>query len=289
MNQLVSVIVITYNSSKYILETLESIKDQTYQNIELIVSDDSSKDDTLEICKNWLDKNKDRFVHFKIITVPENTGIPANCNRGIMEAKGEWIKIIAGDDILLEKNIESNLKFNLNTDSMISFSDMIYFNSSGIVGSGLGFNQKRFFNANAKKQYRLFLRNPLFINAPSIFLSREIFKYVGHFYEDIKLLEDQPFILKVLKENIKIYYNPEKLVKYRLHDISISSNSGNKILPDLIKSYKLFREENLKNGSFIDKLYAYGAEKNYYYKQHPGLMTRSKKFFYLWYNLLIKF
>ena len=58
---LVSIIVITYNSSKYVLETLESAKAQTYENIELIISDDGSTDDTIKICKNWLEKNQDRF------------------------------------------------------------------------------------------------------------------------------------------------------------------------------------------------------------------------------------
>ena len=52
---LVSVVVITYNSEKYILETLESIKTQSYKNLELIISDDCSKDDTVMICRDWLD------------------------------------------------------------------------------------------------------------------------------------------------------------------------------------------------------------------------------------------
>ncbi len=58
LNPLVSIIVITYNSSKYVLETLESAKAQTYQNIELIVSDDGSTDNTIEICKIWIEKTR---------------------------------------------------------------------------------------------------------------------------------------------------------------------------------------------------------------------------------------
>lgn len=57
-NPLVSVIVITYNSAKYVLETLESIRVQSYQNIELIISDDCSKDNTIDICRNWIGKMK---------------------------------------------------------------------------------------------------------------------------------------------------------------------------------------------------------------------------------------
>ncbi|TXH52940.1 MAG: glycosyltransferase family 2 protein, partial [Bacteroidia bacterium] len=99
---LVSIIVVTYNSSKFVLETLESAKSQTYQNIELLISDDGSTDDTLQICKDWLTQNKDRFVHTELITVEKNTGIPANCNRGIKAANGEWITFIDSDDTVNE-------------------------------------------------------------------------------------------------------------------------------------------------------------------------------------------
>ena len=75
---LVSINITTYNSSKFIIETLESAKMQTYQNIELIVSDDSSVDNTVELCKKWIEKNKERFVRCKVITVEKNTGIAAN-------------------------------------------------------------------------------------------------------------------------------------------------------------------------------------------------------------------
>lgn len=64
---LVSVVVITYNSEKYILETLESIKTQSYKNLELIISDDCSKDDTVMICRDWLDKEGERFIRTKLI------------------------------------------------------------------------------------------------------------------------------------------------------------------------------------------------------------------------------
>ena len=68
---LVSIIVITYNSAKYVLETLESAKNQTYQNIELIISDDCSIDNTVDICTRWLNENKDEIkignIIFKIL------------------------------------------------------------------------------------------------------------------------------------------------------------------------------------------------------------------------------
>ena len=106
---LVSIVVITYNSVRFVLETLESIKKQTYNNIELIISDDASTDRTVEVCKTWIDDNYRRFKRTKLITVHRNTGIPANFNRGVMAAKGAWIKTIAGDDVLYQNCILDNL------------------------------------------------------------------------------------------------------------------------------------------------------------------------------------
>ncbi len=110
--QLVSIAVIIYNSSKYVVEMLESVKAQTYANIELIISDDHSTDDTVNVCQQWIEKNKEKFIRTDLITTPENKGVSANCtncNRGIKAAQGEWIKFIAGDDILLPECIEDNM------------------------------------------------------------------------------------------------------------------------------------------------------------------------------------
>ena len=91
---LASIVVVTFNSAAYVLETLESAKHQTYRNIELIISDDSSIDNTIGICKKWLLNNKNRFVRTKLITVEKNTGVAANCNRGIANSTSDWIKLV---------------------------------------------------------------------------------------------------------------------------------------------------------------------------------------------------
>ena len=95
----VSVVVITNNSVKCIIDTLESVKEQTYKNIELIVSDDGSTDETLTLVKEWLDINEGRFTHNSIVESEINTGITKNCNRGTKVAIGKYIKLIAGDDL----------------------------------------------------------------------------------------------------------------------------------------------------------------------------------------------
>ena len=107
VNPLVTVCVLTYESSDFVLETLESIKNQTYGNIQLIISDDSSKDSTVSVCQAWLERNMDRFASARIITAESNTGVTANCNRAVKNAEGRWIKLLAGDDILWHDALET--------------------------------------------------------------------------------------------------------------------------------------------------------------------------------------
>ena len=128
-NMLVTVIVITYNSAKYVLETLESVYRQSYNNIELIVSDDCSKDNTVSICQQWVDTNRNRFISAKVIQTENNSGICGNYNFALKNANGNWIKYIAGDDILEDNCIErfvSNIKPNTFLYTCISHFPFVY-------------------------------------------------------------------------------------------------------------------------------------------------------------------
>ncbi len=253
-NPLVSIIVITYNSSKYVLETLESAKAQTYQNIELIISDDGSKDNTVELCEKWLVANKDRFVNSQIITVEKNTGIPANCNRGVKASKGEWIKLVAGDDILLEDCITSNLYFCLKNRFDICYSNIIYFN--GITDLiNYPHNDERFFkifnSKNCSEKLLAYAQYPLFLNIPSLFYSKNLFEVNQGFDDTIILLEDQPFIIKTLRNCYDIGYLDVNTVKYRKEQISTVGNPY--FFENLRTSFIKYRKPVLQN-SFFNRL-----------------------------------
>lgn len=111
----VTVSVTTYNSAKYVAETLESIKNQSYPNLILQISDDCSTDNTIDICKSWINKNKDRFVKTKIIVPESNTGVTGNCNRAWDACETRYFKGIAGDDLLLPYCIEKTCNMSPNT------------------------------------------------------------------------------------------------------------------------------------------------------------------------------
>ena len=106
--KLVSVVVLAYRSADTIIE---SIKKQTYPKIELIVTDDCSPDNTVEVVENWMRDNKGCLSDMKLVTTEKNTGLPSNINRGLRAATGMYYKGIAGDDYLTEDAIEKYVDF----------------------------------------------------------------------------------------------------------------------------------------------------------------------------------
>ncbi|GAB6282656.1 MAG: hypothetical protein STSR0008_14020 [Ignavibacterium sp.] len=217
---LISIIVLTYNSEKFVIETLDSIKIQTYDKIELIITDDSSTDRTISVVYEWIKKNSDCFLQTEVIISKTNTGLPSNINRGIKRAHGEWIKIVAGDDILLKDCILYNVDFVLNNKfAEIVFSRLITFDSTN---QDICYNYNEdFFGLNCEMQLkRLLCYNQ--ISAPTIFIKKSTVINLNFFDEKYYLLDDYPFWIKALNSGIKIYGFDFSTCKYRIHDKNTS-------------------------------------------------------------------
>ena len=226
---LVSVGILTYNSAKTVLETLESVKAQTYKNIELIISDDASKDGTIEACKKWIEENKDRFVRTEILTVPQNTGIPANANRRIAASNGVWSKGIGADDILAPDCVENFINYiKENPDAKIVFAKMQRFkevfkeeNFQDITDA----NAKCFCETykTPKEQYNALLLR-MRCSPVTMFAKLEILKEIKY-DESFKTIEDYPMWLRLTKAGVKFSYMDKIVAYYRLSQSSISANS----------------------------------------------------------------
>ena len=219
---LVSIIIITYNSSSFVLELLESTKAQTYQNIELIVSDDCSIDNTVDICNKWITKNGKRFIRTELVQVNRNTGISANCNRGIHASKGTWIKVIAGDDALYPNAIEEYLKFTKDFCQEICCAKLEIFGQNQTLVENNKKAYDHFFSLMElplKKQQKL-IRKQLYIPAPGLFYSKKLYDIVGGFDERFPMGEEWPFFLKIFEKGYKISLLNKRLVKYRVSNIS---------------------------------------------------------------------
>lgn len=223
---LVTVAVISYRAADYVIETLESIKSQTYQNIELIVSDDASPDDTAVLCKEWLRVNKDRFVRTELIESKTNGGVVVNCNRALNATKGEWFKIIGSDDVLFPDAIEKMIKYaEENKEATFMFGDQIYFNDS--LTNKQSYKVKKLDllrtccgdGVTAKDQYHI-LTKVFFGCAAASIGKTSMIKNIGGFDERWSV-EDWPLYINITKNGYKIYHIDEVLVYRRIHSSSI--------------------------------------------------------------------
>jgi len=253
---LVSVVVITYNSAKFVIETLESVKAQTWKNIELIVSDDGSTDQTVQICSDWIEENRDHFFATKLITVAQNTGIPKNNNRGLRASDGDWIKTLSGDDILMENCITDNLEYARQyPDASFIISDVCEIDENSvlikdeIINDGLIF----FTKIPLKKQLKAYSRWPAFLNTPAFFCKRKIWEMADYCDEEFRIYDDITAVFRIIGKGVRLYYMKKPTVKYRVYPNSISRNTEVNDIRER-ESYRIFKKYQTQNLNIFNPL-----------------------------------
>ena len=275
-NPLVSVVLITYNSAKYVLDTLESVKNQTWDNIELIISDDGSNDDTITICSKWLIENQDRFNNAVLLTVAQNTGIPANCNRGLRAVNGQWIKTISGDDILLNNCIKDNLQYSQSfPDASFIVSDVKEIDENGVTIREEVINEGVIFIAkmnSVEKQLKAYTRWPVFLNVPTFFCKTEVIARVGYCDEDFKIYEDMTLVIRMMALGLRMHYMKIPTVAYRIHlnSISRSDEMDERREKEAFRVFKKYRSHHLNIFNPLDLSVYYETWLRFKYKGFYG-------------------
>ncbi|WP_153737559.1 glycosyltransferase family 2 protein [Aquibacillus halophilus] len=208
---LVSIITPTYNSDRFIERTIKSVRDQTYQNWEMIIIDDYSKDQTVNQVKNY--QNKDKRI--KLIELNQNSGAAVARNTGINEAKGKFLAFLDSDDLWDSTKLTEQVQFMLDNDYKFSFSDYSIMDKEGNLLNKV---------IPAKKQigYHSLLRHPGAIGCLTVMLDRERIDNIV--MPNIKTRQDFALWLKILKRGINAYGLNKNLATYRKVPGSISSN-----------------------------------------------------------------
>lgn len=220
---LVSIVIITYNSSTTIIETLDSIKKQTYKNIELIISDDCSKDNTVELAHKWIEINGKRFVRSILLESKTNTGVAPNANRGNKMATGEWIKNLAGDDTFEINAIEEYVKFCAKNNCNICCAKLNTFGEDEKANKANSLFLQRMYAdlqlPTREKQYKTSLKRHL-MPGPGIFIKKAFLEEIGGYNEKYPLTEEYDFELRVL-DNTKFYFLDKALINWRIRPDSL--------------------------------------------------------------------
>lgn len=249
MNSLVSVIIPSYNHAQYIIETLNSVIRDSYKNKEIIILDDGSQDNSLQIIKDWI------LLHSKEVNIKlfnrENRGVCRTLNELIDLCTGDYILPLASDDLLTNDTITERIKILQNSGKMVVVSDAEVINEQSIITYKSMLTD--FHNAK-KDKYKTeagLLDEILFnfaISGAVVMMDKKIFSLVGKYPEDLKG-EDFYFYVSSAAANQIIFF--DKVVsKYRIH-----SNNTSGINPALyFDGLKTYRRLFFKIPGFARKL-----------------------------------
>lgn len=253
---LISVIVPIYNIEDYIETCINSIIKQTYKNIEIILINDGSTDESERICNELKEKDSRIFVYYK-----KNGGLSSARNFGISKAKGKYITTIDGDDFVGEQYIKKLYKLLIENDTDISMINRYNFLEdveNGITNKELYYENKleNYVFDNKLCEYYI-LKNIIPHEAWGKLYKREIFED-NKYKEGLEVFEDLEFLLRVLKkDSIKIVYDPKEYeYYYRKRSSSIMNSNYNKCWEKEIE-------------------YLCSLKKDMYYKEYNKLITNN--------------
>lgn len=210
MKPLVSVILPVYNGEKYIKDAIESVLFQDYDNLELIIVDDGSKDYSFMIVQDYIKAQE----HKKVVCIKQqNKGVSSARNRGVAAAKGDYIAFIDADDIWEKNKLSAQVDF-LERNPQIGY---VLSKHSLILSSGL---EKR-----PDWVRREQLESELAAYVPSALLVRNyVFQYVGEFDETIRISQDSDWFMRAQDFGIKRQVLDQNLLTKRVYENCLSSD-----------------------------------------------------------------
>ncbi len=272
-NELVSICIPTYNGAKFLEQALDSVKAQTYRNIEVIISDDNSTDNTLAIAENFR-KDVDFPVH---IFHHEPAGIGANWDHCIEKSSGSWIKFLFQDDILESDCLEEFLKLQEITGELVFFSKRTIIDENGADISQnswisdlqqtvlLDIDNYIVFTKNKLnilgRDSKMHLSHNFFGEPVASFISKSAFTKTGLHNKALQQLLDLEYNLRLLK-HYNIVITEQKLIRFRVHTEQATQQNWNNNI----------NEHNLLDWFIIRNFYRYlnrRAILGYFYRRYP--------------------
>ncbi len=202
----VSIVTPTYNSERFIRDSLESIKNQTHSNIEHVICDNMSSDKTKEIC---LDYNN-------LFIQQADSSMYEALNNGILKTTGEIVCFLNSDDLYFDNRTIERVVDRFSRDD----SCQVVFGRCRRVDEDLKF----LYSHKPKKDLTFdFAKKRIFVvSHPSVFIRKSVFERYGLYDLNLKFMADCEYWIRLLKENIKFNYIDKELAIFRIHDENLS-------------------------------------------------------------------
>ncbi len=255
MQPLVSVIIPCYNHENYIQECIQSILNQTYKNIELIVIDDGSKDRSVTKIEEILEQCKIRFKNVYFNT-RSNKGLCKTLNEALLLCKGKYVSLIASDDRMLPQKTQIQVDYLEDNPSV-----------AGVFGGIELIDKNNQITEQRISERTTYSFNDIILNLHDLptltqMFHLEVLREAGGYDESIKV-EDWYMLLKLSKNQKKLIYIPMVLCQYRVHDESFSQD-GLKMALEMKKVIVPYKNEKI----YIDAQHKINCLiLKYYYKK----------------------
>ncbi|MGI8469851.1 MAG: glycosyltransferase family 2 protein [Pyrinomonadaceae bacterium] len=232
MKPLVSVIIPNYNYAQYLREAIDSVLRQTYENIEIIVVDDGSKDESKEVLQSCGDKIETVFQ--------QNLGVSAARNNGVRKSVGEFIALLDADDMWLPEKIERQIqKFTENSEIGLVHVGVEEFDDAGNI------LKTRLNGMAGEVSHELLLsKNAVILGGGSgMMIPRKVFEEVEGF--DLRLLTSADWDLFYrVSRSYKVGFVNEVLLRYRIHGSNMHGNVARMEREMLFGYEKAFSEKD---------------------------------------------
>ncbi|MBS7124362.1 MAG: glycosyltransferase [Coprobacillus sp.] len=237
MNIEATIIVMVYKNLNQVIQTLDSIKKQTYSNYEVIVSDDGSPNYTQEDFDKITEQYKNEFTYFKLINNGINRGTVKHFNSLIKQAKGTIIcPLSSGDQFYNENSLQEIMNVFDQEDKLIYTSKRMIKKENSIEYYPSLYQVSLLDQSNHFFEYIMKYGN--FVSGASTYYKKDIFDKYGFFDEKYRLLEDYPFYAKLALNNEKIGYLDYPTIQYELGGISTASNRNPLLDQDYVTLFK---------------------------------------------------
>lgn len=262
---LVSVIILTYNNYKFLYEAIDSVLFQDYPEIELVISNDGSSDFFESEVIDYLNHNrKNNIKHILIKNHNRNVGTVKNVNLAIKDASGQYVILLAGDDVFANDQVVTKYISSMldgETKYMIANSQVELFDRELKISDGLVCSESDkylLWNLSPIELFRELSDRGCFFPTTCC-IDVELFKLIGYINEEYRLIEDFPLFLSVFRHSIKVLYIDFVTLKHR-HGGIVHGNENNH--DSILKQYykdeiAVIRNEILPYKSLLgSKLYA---------------------------------
>ena len=249
-DNLVSVIIPVYNSEKYLEECLDSILNQTYENIEIIAIDDGSEDSSLDILKKYSNKIR--------IFPQENQGLASSLNLGVSKIKGNWLKWFSPDDIMYPYTIETLVgEAKKHSDNTIFYSNWNIIDDAGKI---LREFHESNYNELSAFDYNVRLLDGQQINVNTTLIPTHLLeKCTIRELADPVAIDYDFFLHSALLYSTRFHLISKPLVKYRVHTDQLSHKNISKTLDYIeeIKNEILTQLDDSLQNKYTDELLQY--------------------------------